>query len=258
MKIPAGVLFFIRPIRYAWFRVVYNMGGMKKDIAKLKDIHAGKPLIIVGNGPSLNKTPLDDFAHIPAIGMNKIDILFERVKWRPSFIVCANGIVTKQHSEVFAKSDIPVILSSKDKKSMPKETKNVSYFLSNISNEFSTDLPNGVGAAATVTYTALQLAYYMGANPVIIFGVDHSFKFEGKAHDIVKREGEDQNHFDPNYFKSGTYWGLPNLDMSEKNYLASRIAFEADGRKVYDATIGGKLDIFEKISVEEAKKLTSS
>lgn len=257
MKIPSKLILLTRPLRYFLNRVSFSMSGARADLASLKDAHKGKPMIIVGNGPSLNKTPLDEFPGIASIGMNKIDLLFKRVKWRPSYIVCTNGIVVKQHRDVFADSDIPVLLSSKNKRSMPKKTKKVSYFLSNISRDFSPDFSEGVGSAATVTYTALQLAYYMGANPVIIFGVDHSFKYEGKANDIAKREGADVNHFDPNYFKSGSYWGVPNLDLSEKAYLASRIAFEEDGRKVYDATIGGKLEIFEKISVEDAKELTS-
>lgn len=244
-------------MRYFFNRLLFSMSGDREALRGLKDAHKGKPLIIIGNGPSLNKTPVDDFLDIPSIGMNKIDLLFKRVKWRPSYIVCTNGLVVKQHADVFAQSDVPILLSSKNKRSMPRKTKNVSYFLSNISRDFNPNFSDGVGSAATVTYTALQLAYYMGANPVIIFGVDHSFKYEGKANDIAKREGEDVNHFDPNYFKSGSYWGVPNLDLSEKAYLASRIAFEKDGRKVYDATIGGKLEIFEKITVEEAKKLTS-
>lgn len=257
MKIPSKLILLTRPFRYAVNRLTYSMASKRGGLVALKDCHKDKPMVIIGNGPSLNKTPLDDFAHVPSIGMNKIDMIFSRVKWRPSYIVCNNGLVVKQHADVFAKSEIPVFLSWKNKRSLPKTTKSVEYFLSTISREFSTDISKGVGSAATVTYTALQMAYYMGANPIIIFGVDHSFKYEGKANDISKREGEDQNHFDPNYFKSGSYWGVPNLDLSEKAYLASRIAFEADGRKIYDATIGGKLTIFDKITLNEAKALVS-
>ena len=62
------------------------------------------------------------------------------------------------------------------------------------------------------------------------------------------------NHFDPNYF-SNMKWGLPNLDASEVGFRLAREAFEKDGRNVLDATINGKLQVFPKISVEEAKKL---
>ncbi|MFK7840888.1 MAG: hypothetical protein AB8B54_01370, partial [Sphingorhabdus sp.] len=113
----------------------------------------------------------------------------------------------------------------------------------------------GMGSGATVTYAALQLAYHMGANPVIIVGVDHSFDKSGSANIYEKRSGADNNHFDPNYFKDGSYWGVPNLDASEEVFLKSRIAFEQDGRKIYDATVDGKLQIFEKIAIDDAVAL---
>ena len=91
-----------------------------------------------------------------------------------------------------------------------------------------------------------------------MFGVDHNFKTSDTPADYVKRSGPDTNHFDPNYFKEGAYWGVPDLERSESAYDAARQAFEADGRKIYDATIGGKLQIFEKISIDQALELTSS
>src|SRR3546814_4960744 len=98
----------------------------------------------------------------------------------------------------------------------------------------------------------------MGADPVIIVGVDHDFDKVGGYASYEKRQGDDNNHFDPNYFKDGTLWGLPNLDASETVYIQSRKAFTADGRKIYDATVGGKLQVFPKISIEEALKLAKT
>ena len=83
-------------------------------------------------------------------------------------------------------------------------------------------------------------------------GINHSFKADGPAHDIARRAGPDVNHFDPNYFKAGTYWGLPDLDGSEKAYATARRAIEGVGRRVFDATIDGKLTVFPKISIEQA------
>ena len=100
----------------------------------------------------------------------------------------------------------------------------------------------------------MQFAYSMGANPVILFGVDHSFKTEGSANTIEVRKGEDVNHFDPNYFAAGQRWGIPNLDGSELAFQKAKEAFEKDGRTIYDATINGKLQIFPKITVDEARQ----
>lgn len=213
-------------------------------------------MLIVGNGPSLNKTPLEQFAGVPSIGMNKIDLLFHRSSWRPSMIVCMNNMVVKQHAEVFAKSAIPVYLSWKCRYFMPrKQRESVGYFLSYLAPEFSTDITQGVSSSATVTSAALQFAYFMGAGPIILFGVDHSFNQQGGNYEYAKRAGRDENHFDSNYFKSGDWWGLPNLESSEMSYVMAREAFTTDGREVFDATVDGKLTVFPKISVAEALRI---
>ncbi|MEP0069097.1 hypothetical protein [Pyruvatibacter sp.] len=250
------LLGWTKPARYAADSLLFNARNKSNALEPLKDKFKGQPLLVVGNGPSLNKTPLDDFAHIPSIGMNKIDLIFPRVTWRPSVIVCINNMVVKQHADVFAASDIPVYLGWKSRWFAPRSP-SINYFNMTLAEDFSTDFSTHVGSAATVTYPALQLAHYMGADPVIVVGVDHSFNKTGKDHAYEKREGDDVNHFDPNYFKAGTYWGLPNLDASERVYWRARQAFEESGRRIVDATIGGKLEVFEKVSIEEAVRMAS-
>jgi len=60
-------------------------------------------------------------------------------------------------------------------------------------------------------------------------------------------EGDDPNHFSAAYFGKGFRWQLPDLETSEMGYRMARQAYEKAGRRVLDATIGGKLDIFEKV-----------
>jgi len=258
MGLQNTIIMATKPVRYWTNSRLYKLFGDSAPLMALKDRHRGKPMLVVGNGPSLNKTPFDEFAHVPSIGMNKIDLLFDRTEWRPEVIVCVNNIVAIQHQDVFSASDIPVFLGWKARRLLRRENrKQINYFDLTSSNRFSTDATAGFGSSATVSYIALQMAYWMGADPAIIFGIDHSFKFEGHKSTYQTREGEDVNHFDPNYFKSGTVWGTPDLDQSEIDYTLARRAFEADGRQVLDATIGGKLDIFDKISLDEARQLTA-
>lgn len=250
------VLSITKPARYWLDRVTYKRQAENNMIASLKDKYKNRPLLVIGNGPSLNKTPLEDFSGVPSVGMNKIDMIFPKVSWRPNIIVCMNNLVVKQHWKTFIRGDIPTFISWKGRWFVAKEyRRSVNYFLSDYSPEFSTDILSRVGSAGTVTYTALQFAYYMGANPVILFGVDHSFSFEGDPADLKKRKGDDVNHFDPNYFKDGQWWGLPNLELSELGYRNAKKAFEEDNRQVYDATIDGKLKVFTRISIDEAKML---
>jgi hypothetical protein len=97
----------------------------------------------------------------------------------------------------------------------------------------------------------MQLAFHMGFQKVILVGVDHSFATQGTPHDEVVSQGDDPNHFSTNYFGKGFRWQLPDLDTSEVAYRLARQAFEADGREIVDATIGGKLTVFPKINYLE-------
>jgi hypothetical protein len=58
--------------------------------------------------------------------------------------------------------------------------------------------------------------------------------------------GDDPNHFAPNYFGKGFRWHLPDLEGSELAYRVAKHIFAMNGRKIFDATINGKLDVFPK------------
>ena len=102
----------------------------------------------------------------------------------------------------------------------------------------------------TVTYVSLQLAYFLGFSKAILIGVDHNFTTKGPANTVVTSQGEDPNHFASNYFGKGFRWQLPDLAGSERAYRMARKAYQADGRQILDATVGGKLDIFPKVDYE--------
>lgn len=245
-----------RPFRYWIGGIQFRRYAETKCLEELRDKFFGKTMLVVGNGPSLNKTPLNDFRSVPSIGMNKIDLIYRKTAWRPDLVVCVNNLVINQNGEQFVNSQVPVFVAWKGRRYLERKWRDhLNYFHLLPTQNFSTDIVQGVGCAATVTYSALQFAYFMGAETVILFGVDHSFVATGKPHQIKKREGADINHFDPDYFKEGSWWGLPDLEGSEVAYSRARRVFEDDGRTIYDATIGGKLDIFPKLSIQEAKQL---
>jgi len=87
----------------------------------------------------------------------------------------------------------------------------------------------------------------MGFQQVILIGVDHNFTSRGEANKTVVSQGDDLNHFAPNYFGKGAKWQLPDLDTSEVGYTFVREAYRKAGREVLDATVGGKLTVFPKV-----------
>lgn len=246
-------------VRYYFEKILYDLSCSSGELSKYKGMFEGSPMLIVGNGPSLNITPLDDFCSIPSIGMNKINLIFGRVEWRPNFIFCLNRHVLRQNQEFYFETNIPCVISWQARWFLKSAyRKSMHFFYNNFTREFSTDITSGFGIGGTVTYSALQFAYYLGCDPVILVGVDHSFASKGPANKLVVGASDDENHFDKNYFGKGIKWNLPDLEESERAYLNAKMAFEKDGRKVYDATINGKLNVFEKISIDNAINIAKS
>ena len=219
-----------------------------KNDYSLLDKFKDNDCLIVGNGPSLNKTELEKI-NMPSIGMNKINMLFTRSKWRPDVIVCINGLVIQQNADYFNSTNIPLVLPIKAWYLGIKKRPNVIFIKISDSFNFKDSLKKSIGKGSTVTYTCLQVAAFANVKSVNIVGVDHSFKYEGDK-GIKVHKGEDQNHFDPNYFKD-KLWGLPDLDGSEKQYLLARKYFESINKSVIDYTINGKLQIFKKGDVQK-------
>ncbi|MCA1851048.1 MAG: hypothetical protein LC647_01240 [Beggiatoa sp.] len=249
----AGAARRLRPARYWLDGWLYRCTHHAQALARWKHCYTGWPLLVVGNGPSLNHTPLEELAGIPAIGMNKIDLLFPRVRWRPTMVLCMNRHVLWQHRERLARLRIPLYVSWQSRWFLRgNQSREVGFFLNLASDEFSTDIARGVGISGTVTYAALQFAYYMGADPVILVGVDHHFTAKGRPNALVRNDGADRDHFDPGYFDRHSPWNLPDLGASERGYRKARAAFTAAGRTVLDATVAGKLAVFDKIGIADA------
>jgi hypothetical protein len=123
------------------------------------------------------------------------------------------------------------------------------YFLKDrLKPDFSMDIAKyGYGTGFSVTYTTMQLAYYMGFKEVYLIGKDHSYNTAEKPGNTIKSNGTEDNHFIKGYYKPGMTWVAPDYQSEEYAYKLARMAFENDGRIIKDATVGGKLEVFEKI-----------
>ena len=114
---------------------------------------------------------------------------------------------------------------------------------------FSANAARIVWVGGTVSYIAMQLAYFMGFSEVYLVGFDHSYtvpkeaEVEGRA---ITSASDDPNHFHPDYFGKGYRWHDPQVDRMEIAYRKARQAYETAGRKIYNATAGGHLETFER------------
>ena len=219
----------------------------RRKLEALKNSHQGQRCFLIGNGPSLKNTDLSRLKNEFTFGFNRIFLAKEELNFSPSCLVSINDLVVEQSAAEFNALQLPKFFSWRARKWLRMDANTTFLYTTYTTPRFARDVSGRVWEGATVTNVALQLAYHMGFTTVILIGVDHSFATQGKPNTTVESDGSDPNHFSSAYFGKGFRWQLPDLETSELGYRMARQAFESDGRKVLDATIGGKLDIFPKV-----------
>jgi Protein of unknown function DUF115 len=214
----------------------------------LRNTHAGERCFIIGNGPSLRRTDLTKVKGEFTFGLNRIYLIFSELGFATSCLVSVNELVLEQCVSEMKALDLPKYLTWRSRHWFADDLQAVFVDTDFTGPEdFSRNASGRIFEGFTVTYVALQLAFYMGFSDVILIGVDHNFTTQGPANQAVVSQGDDPNHFSPNYFGAGFKWQLPDLEGSERAYRLARHAFESDGRRVLDATVDGKLTIFPKV-----------
>jgi hypothetical protein len=217
-------------------------------LAEFKDIHKGARAFIIGNGPSLKQTDLGKLKGELTFGLNRVYLIFPELGFGTTYFVSVNDLVIEQCIHDISALPMPKFLSWHSHRFFPRGPLPATFLYSTYDNPaFTRDVRYRVWESATVTYVALQLAFHMGFEQVILVGVDHKSNVPGKANTTIISQGDDPNHFDPAYFGKGFRWQLPDFEMSEIGYRLARQAYDAEGRQVLDATIGGKLTVFPKV-----------
>jgi hypothetical protein len=105
-------------------------------------------------------------------------------------------------------------------------------------------IARGISKFATSTFAALQIAVYMGFNPIYLVGVDLEWKTFKGANDV--------NHFDPGYnAKSCTEEKYMEISRAQlRAYEIAKHAADKAGVEIFNATVGGKLEVFPRVEFE--------
>jgi hypothetical protein len=222
-----------------------------RRLSEMKDIHKGKRAFIMGNGPSLKQTDLSKLKNEITFGMNRVYLAFPDWGFSATYLCVTNDLVVEQFVDDINALTIPKFIAWRSHRHFPEDLPlaqmPIFVYTSYTGPHFEKNATGRIWEGATVTNLALQLAYHMGIEKAILIGVDHNFASKGDANKSVVSQGDDQNHFLPNYFGKGVKWQLPDLDTSEIGYTFAREGYRKAGREVVDATVGGKLTIFPKV-----------
>jgi len=225
-------------------------------IKRYRNIHKDGRAFILGNGPSLNKCNLKYLKDEITFGVNAIFLNYEKMGYFPTYYVVEDIFVAEDRREEIIKYIGPQKFIGNALKYCLKGSHdtvwlNVRYKFNEYEDfpHFSTDCEKELWVGGTVSYICLQMAFYMGIKEVYLIGFDHNYYIKSdvkkKGVDFESMSG-DPNHFHSGYFGKGYRWHDPKLERMEKAYKKAKKIYELNGRKIYNATIGGKLEIFER------------
>jgi hypothetical protein len=225
-------------------------------LRSLKNRHRGQRIFIIGNGPSLMKTNIRRLKNEVTIGCNGIFLMFDEMGFLPTYYTVEDTLVAEDRAEKInmIKGTIKVFPYDLRYCLNPDSDTIFINFQRRYGGfpKFSSFFEKRVYWGGTVTYLNLQLAYYLGAREIYLIGIDHNYNPPSTGDiqqgTVITSHSQDPNHFHPGYFGPGFRYHDPMPERMERAYRKAREFSEKNGIAVYNATEGGKLEVFERIN----------
>lgn len=244
---------FVKSIRITYFPLTKDARNLKRYKSK----HFGKRCFIIGNGPSLVAKDLDKLKDEITFAFNRIYYIFDKTDWRPTYYCSEDNKIICRSKDEINKLDI------KDKffpVNFPWDYKvnftNTNYYIFKFGNHsvepfFSNDIVKQIYWGNTVAYTAMQIAVYMGIKEIYLLGVDHHFNkmITDKGKVVIDHSAKD--YFSNSYNHDKEELDIPNIEISTRAFVAAKRYADKHNIKIYNATRGGKLEVFERIDFDK-------
>lgn len=222
------------------------------ELKKFKQIYQDKRCFIVATGPSLAIKDLEKLQNKNeyTFAVNTSYKIFDKIEWRPSFYV----VTDKSCLEIYGKEILDQKLkeyfftdSNLDFMNKNNMNNNLHYIhavydksdgLIRFSEDISKQVYNNA-EGGTVIYSCLQIAVYMGFSEIYILGADCDYSTSKK-------------HFIENYYHENDDGDKRkfNYEGVFKEYQSAKWYADCHDVKIYNATRGGKLEIFDRVDFD--------
>ncbi|TRO95897.1 glycosyltransferase [Glycocaulis profundi] len=223
-----------------------QMARTRAFCEQLRSARSSDTCVVVGNGPSLKKTPLSALEGTDVFISNFAYYHAELLQ-RAKFLTITNDYVMRQGAY-----DLPQLRSVY--KLLPVwmapytvPQPETFYFSAHLRPQFSDSIEHWVSWRSTVSFFNLQLAAGLGYKKILLVGFDHSYKQQDslKEGDLIEQRDDDENHFIASYFK-GKVWQAADTGNMESVYEIAREHAEKSGIEIVNCTVGGKLEVFRR------------
>ena len=240
-----------------------------RDMRPYKESRSGR-CFIIGNGPSLKIADLELLQNEVTFASNRIYGLFDRTSWRPTYYASQDdGVileikdklldVSRQVQHMFLNGNVMRVYSAK-----LKQQENVSFMYIRPTavgkKSMDIDVPNGIHNGINISYTMIELAIYMGFTEIYLLGIDHNYVTKiNQQGETVLDGNSSANYFTGiaplKYEAKVTEKDLSLLmDASTAAYQNAKTYAAAHGIKIYNATRGGHLEVFERVNFDDVVK----
>lgn len=231
----------INLFEYASSNILYR----NEKLLQFKDRYKqDKRCFIAATGPSLRIEDLHTIkaGNIFCFGVNSI--LRIKEEWAADAYVVADSKFINDNARAIEEYDCPFkFIGDASRKYWEKEHED-SYKIHvtaagsaiDFSEEIEQKIYCGYGGKGTVTYVCIQLAVYMGFTEIYLLGVDCNYTTGSKNNHFIADEKADNKIY--------------REDLMILAYEYAKKYADAHNVKIYNATRGGMLEVFERVDFD--------
>lgn len=264
IKALSKIPFIQIPIRWALATInafIYPVFIRKrfKHLNSLKDKHKGQRCFIVATGPSLLISDLEMLKGEVCFSCNSVAKIFDKTSWRPEYyfmfdkdvFVRVDDDLKRNVNEIqnfFHPYDWPYDQIN----SRPYVLKRDSWYtekekdlLRNLKlsrKKFSKDIHSKLYRGGSVVHVMMQFASYMGFSEIYLLGCDCNYgggttHAEGMGYNLKIKSSNERI-----------------MDDLMEDYQLAKDEMYKQNVTIFNATRGGKLELFERVKLEEVVK----
>lgn len=263
------VQYYIPTIFFSFGMFLRRIHVIPRDanLVKLKDKYKGKRIFVIATGPSVRIEDLEKMGQNGdiSIAVNSICSVFGKTTWRPTCYIMTDYLGVNLQRELFGQNCYDdfatdtAVLSRQCKNLLTEDERGTrmafipfnyqDHWLNHFSKHraYNRDMSVGAFDLFTVSCSAINLADYMGACEIYLYG------FDGYKVGAVNHVGDTEEcHCEEaiNEYEAAVY---TNRKM-QRGYEYLRDVAIKDRVQIYNATRGGFLEVFPRVQFDDLFK----
>lgn len=227
--------------------------GIKKykRLYSLKGKYEGERCFIIATGPSLTEEDILSLRNEYTFSMNSICYKYDALNWTPTFYGVQDSKVFHTIKKHISNKNIQYYFVDAAYRKEPDNDPEWIYFPRNsyynaydayfhhkYYAKFSGNAVAEVYEGFTITCSLIQIAYYLGFREIYLLGCDCNYS-----------SNHNKNHFVDHGVIDPTYKESKNRMIA--GYEAAKAFADKHNLKIYNATRGGMLEVFERRSLDD-------